>query len=329
MATAVQPPATESRPANPRARLVLASLFGAAFVAAGIALALYAVPMLWNQSVSPVVASVSALADAALRIAAQLAVAGGVIWVGSKLSGDHPPKGIRGGIFLVISLAIAIFFITRAVGLALEGSDLGLPITLVVLGVQLGLSYVFLTSPRAEGWMHAIEEQGWLHTFSYKRTQGVRMRRYSLIGFLLIGLSGVYSIISHAAVGTGDWRLAIPFTGEPSAAVTPLTDIQFTIPLLLAAATFWLAWRAVNVPTFADFLIATEAEMNKVSWSNRKRLVQDTVVVLVTVVLMTLFLLFVDMFWGWLLSTVNVLPPQSQTPAGQVDPLQPGKMPDL
>mgnify|MGYP003579247066 CR=1 FL=1 len=40
------------------------------------------------------------------------------------------------------------------------------------------------------------------------------------------------------------------------------------------------------------------------SWSSRKRLVQDTIVVLVTVVLMTLFLLLVDMFWGWLLSTV-------------------------
>ena len=32
-----------------------------------------------------------------------------------------------------------------------------------------------------------------------------------------------------------------------------------------------------------DFLIATEAEMNKVSWTTRKRLVKDTIVVLVTV----------------------------------------------
>ena len=50
--------------------------------------------------------------------------------------------------------------------------------------------------------------------------------------------------------------------------------------------------------------------MNKVSWSSRKRLAQDTVVVLITTLLMTVFLLAVDLFWGWLLSrqTVGVLP---------------------
>ncbi len=32
----------------------------------------------------------------------------------------------------------------------------------------------------------------------------------------------------------------------------------------------WLAWRVVNVPSFADFLIATEAELNKVSWTTRR-----------------------------------------------------------
>ena len=90
------------------------------------------------------------------------------------------------------------------------------------------------------------------------------------------------------------------------------------MPVLLGAATFWLAWRAVNMPGFADFLIATEAEMNKVSWSSRKRLVQDTVVVLVTTLLLTGFLLLTDLFWGWLLTTVRVLPPRSQT-ATQVD----------
>ena len=66
----------------------------------------------------------------------------------------------------------------------------------------------------------------------------------------------------------------------------------------------------MNVPALAAFLIPTDAEMNKVSWSTRKRLAQDTVVVLITTLLMTVFLLGVDLFWGWLLSrqTVGVLP---------------------
>ena len=69
------------------------------------------------------------------------------------------------------------------------------------------------------------------------------------------------------------------------------------------------------MPTFAEFLIATEAEMNKVSWSTRKQLTQDTIVVLVTTFLMTAFLFLVDVFWGWLLSQswIGVLPGKSET----------------
>ena len=61
--------------------------------------------------------------------------------------------------------------------------------------------------------------------------------------------------------------------------VTYLPDLQFTVPLILIAATLWFAWRAVNYPTFGDFLIATEAEINKVSWT-REALIRDTIVVL-------------------------------------------------
>src|SRR5262249_36671925 len=47
--------------------------------------------------------------------------------------------------------------------------------------------------------------------------------------------------------------------------LTLLPAVQFTVPLLLLAGAIWAAWRVVNMPTFADFLIATEAELNKVS----------------------------------------------------------------
>jgi preprotein translocase SecE subunit len=89
--------------------------------------------------------------------------------------------------------------------------------------------------------------------------------------------------------------------------------------LLLLALTFWLAWRLVNFPAFADFLIATEAELNKVSWTTRKRLVQDTIVVLVTVFMMTAFLFVADMMWSKLLQTIGVLqpPPAEATKANE------------
>lgn len=82
-----------------------------------------------------------------------------------------------------------------------------------------------------------------------------------------------------------------------------LPNKALTVPLLLLALTIWFAWRLVNMPTFADFLIATEAEMNKVSWSSRRRLFQDTIVVLVTVVLLTSYLFVMDVAWQQLLST--------------------------
>src|SRR5262249_23212154 len=48
------------------------------------------------------------------------------------------------------------------------------------------------------------------------------------------------------------------------ASITLLPAVRYTLPLVLLGLTIWLAWRIVNLPTFGDFLIATEAEMNKV-----------------------------------------------------------------
>jgi preprotein translocase SecE subunit len=86
------------------------------------------------------------------------------------------------------------------------------------------------------------------------------------------------------------------------ASITLLPAVRFTLPLLLLLLTIWLAWRIVNLPTFGDFLIATEAELNKVSWTTRTRLWQDTLVVLTTMILMAVFLFVVDIAWGKILS---------------------------
>jgi preprotein translocase SecE subunit len=96
-----------------------------------------------------------------------------------------------------------------------------------------------------------------------------------------------------------------------------LPDVRYTLPILLSVVGLWLAYRVVNIPVFADFMIATEAEINKVSWASRKSLIQDTIVVLVTVLLFTVFLFVVDVAWGWLLSNkyVGVLRINSERPA--------------
>ena len=79
----------------------------------------------------------------------------------------------------------------------------------------------------------------------------------------------------------------------------------------------WTIFRIVHFPPFAEFLIATEAEMNKVSWTTRKRLYQDTVVVLVTVILMTVFLFVIDILWIKILTSpfIDVLKHDPQAAA--------------
>lgn len=307
MATAVQSPPPPTTPASEKTRLLLGSVVGAGFILAGLAVAGYGVPVLFKN-----VSLGNSFITTFVRVLAQVAAIGGLAYLGGKMAGANPPKGVRGGIFLVISAVIAFFFLVRAVGLNFGD----IPGAVVAAGLAFGF-IKFLTGQRGIGAMHALEEQGWFHTNSYKRTQGRKMRQYTLIGILLIGLSGVYSMMSHDTLGSGDLVYRMPFgLGN----FTALLDQKFSVPLLLALAILWLGWRAVNIPTFADFLIATEAEMNKVSWSSRKRLIQDTIVVLVTTLLLTLFLLVIDLFWGWFLADLlGVLPKADPTKVKQVD----------
>ena len=53
---------------------------------------------------------------------------------------------------------------------------------------------------------------------------------------------------------------------------------------------FWLS----SKPSVADFLIAAEGEMKKVSWSSRKEIAVSTFVVIVLVVIMAILLGFAD-----------------------------------
>lgn len=322
MATAVQPSTgTPTPPPNPRTKLAVASLVGAAFVLVGVVVAAYVLPEAWRRIVTPALAPLGSMADVALRLVAQIAAVGGIVWVGIAVAGTNPPRGVRGGVFLAIVALVVSLFITRAVGAALEETGVGLPITLVVLAGLLFGVYQLMVAPAVQGWMYAIEEQGWLSTFSYKKMQGQKLRRYTLLGFLLLGWTGVYTMFNYRTAGFGDWRVHVPFVGEPTSTITLLTDIQYSVPLLVAVLVFWVSWRAVNIPTFSDFLIATEAEMNKVSWPSRKGLYQDTIVVLITTLLLTLFLLVVDLFWGWLLSrqVIGVLPAKDSSRPAAVE----------
>jgi preprotein translocase subunit SecE len=87
---------------------------------------------------------------------------------------------------------------------------------------------------------------------------------------------------------------------------------SLTVPGALMIVGIWVAYRLVNLPTFADFLIAVEAEMNKVSWPTRSELYRSSAVVLVTVFVLAALLFMFDIAWSEIFKTIDVLPGESK-----------------
>ena len=119
----------------------------------------------------------------------------------------------------------------------------------------------------------------------YKRSQG-RIARQATFAALAI------------AVAIGAWRLSGTYGGD-----SPLG--RFVLPLAIALVGVWAAFRIVNIPRFADFLISVEVEMNKVSWPSRGELFRASMVVLVVIFLLTAILFGYDFILKWALSMLQ------------------------
>jgi preprotein translocase subunit SecE len=132
-------------------------------------------------------------------------------------------------------------------------------------------------------------------TTLYKPLQGKQARLWTAVGLGLIIVFGLQELF-----------LTLKATSS--------TVVSFTVPALIGAVLAWFTFRLLQFPSFVEFLIATEAEMNKVSWTSREDLKRATTVVLVTVLLMAVFLFGVDWIWMNLLQLIHVL--QFKDPAG-------------
>jgi preprotein translocase subunit SecE len=121
-----------------------------------------------------------------------------------------------------------------------------------------------------------------------KPTQGRHARLWTAIGLAVLVAAGLYRLY-----------------------VTQLADyaplVRFGVPAAVALVLGWVIFRVVHYPPFADFLIATEAEMNKVSWTSKSDLYRATTVVLLTVLVLAVYLFLVDWLWSWLLQLIGVL----------------------
>ena len=88
----------------------------------------------------------------------------------------------------------------------------------------------------------------------------------------------------------------------------------FAIPAAIIIGGIWFAFRVVNWPRFASFLIDVETEMQKVSWASWDYLVRATIVVLAVMVIIGLTLFLFDLVWKTLFEMLGFLDPSALNP---------------
>ena len=125
-------------------------------------------------------------------------------------------------------------------------------------------------------------------TAVYKRSQGrvTRQVTFAVVALTFILLAWRLHTMFVASLGYG-WMYSV--TGA----------------VILMGA--WVSFRMVNIPRFADFLIAVEAEMNKVSWPSKQELIRSSLVVIFVIFAMGFVLFGFDAVWSFLFEWLGVL----------------------
>ena len=307
--------ASEQVSYSPEAKLAGSCLLGSLFVLGSLALIFNILPTAWHQwfgATETTKEFLNPFLSASLLMIVELIAIVLVGFAGYWLDKNYSARGLRAGSFLgALGLFVSVwitFALANILDRTLPISVRGGVAVLLAAGFVFGLSRLYLL-PAFRGFLISLEDQGWFYSAAYKPNQGHKVRRATIAGILTIGFCGIYTMIQHSMLGSrfaeNTWYWWVPFTtftdestGMAFARRLPLIyNTHLVVPLILGVLLLWLAWRITNWPTFADFLIATEAEINKVSWTTRKRLVTDTIVVLVTVFFLTGFLFAVDILW--------------------------------
>lgn len=127
----------------------------------------------------------------------------------------------------------------------------------------------------------------------YKRGQGKYTRLCSAFGAAIV--AGLGCLRLYQQLDAADWNLS------PRARLWVTTMVPAALFVVLSLLIFYL----VNKPAIADFFIAAEGELKKVSWSSRKEIAVSTFIVIVVVIIMAMLLGTTDVgfyhFFDWLL----------------------------
>ena len=127
----------------------------------------------------------------------------------------------------------------------------------------------------------------------YKPAQGRIVRQVSFVAFMILAWLVSWNIGEIAFV-------AEMFSSDQS----PISN--WLCLLIFGSLGTWISYRIVNHPPFADFMIAVEAEMNKVSWPTWPELWKASLVVIFVIFSMALALFLFDVVWSWFFGEIGV-----------------------
>jgi preprotein translocase subunit SecE len=122
----------------------------------------------------------------------------------------------------------------------------------------------------------------------YKRTQGKRVRQTTAGLVIVWVVYGCYTLANGPLMDAS-------------------REVRFAVPVTVGLILSWIAYRAVNIPQFADFLIAVEVEMKKISWPSLQRCFRAGAVVIVTMFFMAAMLFLYDQLWMRFFVWIGVL----------------------
>ncbi len=128
-----------------------------------------------------------------------------------------------------------------------------------------------------------------LQTSVYKPNQGRIVRQLTALAVWVI-------------VALGCWRLYATLRANMEAG----SYWVLAVPGVFLLAGLWFGYRVVNWPRFADFLIAVEAEMNKVTWPGKDELIRASIVVIFTIFFLAMALFLFDVVWQFIFNLLGV-----------------------
>lgn len=130
----------------------------------------------------------------------------------------------------------------------------------------------------------------------YKSGQGYWTRMLTAVGAGTLVLAGAAWLYA---------RIIPQFFRDMGNLIYVQAGVATGVIVVFGLLIYWL----LNKPRIVDFMIAVEAEMKKVNWPTRKEIIGSTWVVICGTLLFAGLLFVINIAFGWLFTTINILAP--------------------